>query len=83
MNESIQTRLEELYTALWCCSQYQEVGKGYIFTVFERMLINQERGALLSQLSDDPEAGIRYYEVPEGINERIIYINEHYERDSN
>jgi hypothetical protein len=76
MNDLIQIRLHVLYKALWHCSQYQEVGKGYIFSRGERIAINQERGALLSQLSDDPEADVRYLKISEDIEKKVNFIND-------
>jgi hypothetical protein len=77
--EIINQRLAILYNALFHCSEFQFVGRGYIFSLGERILINQERGALLSQLTNDPEAGIRFYSVPNELEDRIQYIHKNLE----
>lgn len=72
----INQRLEMLFNALYYCSFQQQLSKGreFVFTAGERILINQERGALFSQLTNNEEDGIREYEVPDYIEERIQYI---------
>jgi hypothetical protein len=75
--EVLTYRLELLFECLWQCSQYQEVGRGYIFTTFQRMLINQERGALMSQqtlMLYNEATPVRYYQVPESIETKIQLI---------
>lgn len=71
-------RLKLLFESLLQCSLYQEVGRGYIFTVNERILINQERGALMSQqsylLDYLTEQPVRLYEVQESIENKIQFI---------
>jgi hypothetical protein len=52
------------------------VGKGYIFSRGERIAINQERGALFSQLSEDPEADVRYSKISEDIEKKVNFIND-------
>lgn len=74
----INQRLEMLFNALYYCSFQQELSKGrdFIFSDGERILINQERGALFSQLTNSEEDGIREYKVPDHIEERIQYIKD-------
>lgn len=75
--EAISSRLNLLFDALSFCSRYQEVGRGYVFTINERILINQERGALMSQqnfLLENYDQDIRYYQVPEDIEQKIQII---------
>lgn len=50
-NEDIYQRLEDLHNVLVYCSERQAKGRIHVFKVGERICINQERGALLSQLS--------------------------------
>ena len=71
--DEIHQRLNVLFLALWHCSEFRASRQGYIFTDGERISINQERGALYSQMSADPIAGIRHYEVSDAIEEKINY----------
>jgi hypothetical protein len=71
--DEIIKRLNVLSVALMHDSEFKSARQGYIFTPGERICINQERGALYSQLSQDEEAGIRYYDVSNEIEEKIIY----------
>ena len=75
--EKISSRLELLFEALWYCSQCKEVGRGYVFTVNERILINQERGALMSQqnlLLEIFNEDVRYYKISENIEKKVQLI---------
>lgn len=71
--DEILKRLNVLHLALLHDSEFKSARQGYIFTSGERICINQERGALYSQLSQDPEAGIRYYDVSDDIELKINY----------
>jgi hypothetical protein len=77
--QELQSRQEDLYDALWHCSQYQEVGRGYIFTPFQRILINQERAAIFTQqdclLGELTIDEVRNFQVPTIIEEKIQFIN--------
>ena len=67
-------RNEILEQVLKYCSDNQQVGKPACFSPLERMCINQERGALLSQLNPEtPESDIRYYECPPRIEAKIQF----------
>lgn len=75
--EEISFRLELLFWCLGKCSQNQEEGRGRKFTVGERILINQERGALMSQqtfLLYNDDTQLRYYQVPQSIEDKIQFI---------
>lgn len=75
--EPLQERINLLFEALIQCSQLQEKGRNYIFTRAERILINQERAAILSQLnrvSNDENNQLRYYRVAENIEKKIQII---------
>ncbi|MBA4133378.1 MAG: hypothetical protein C0525_01510 [Flavobacterium sp.] len=71
--DEIFQRLNVLSLALMHDSEFKAARQGYIFTPGERICINQERGSLYSQLSQDEEAGIRYYDVSDLIEEKINY----------
>ncbi|WP_264522170.1 hypothetical protein [Flavobacterium sp. N1994] len=74
--EKISSRLELLFEVLWHCSQCKEVNRS-VFTVNERILINQERGALMSQqnlLLEIYNEDVRYYQVHENIEKKIQLI---------
>lgn len=75
--EEISFRLELLFWCLTKCSQNQNEGKGRNFTIVERILINQERGALMSQqafLLYNDNSQLRYYQVPKAIENKIQFI---------
>lgn len=68
-------REQDLLSVLEYCSEQQKVGRSAVFSVFERMLINQERGSLLSQSNQEtPPDERRYYEVSSKIQKKIIFI---------
>jgi hypothetical protein len=75
MSDTLNHRLEILYNVLVYDSDQQMVGRPACFTVFERILINQERGALLTQMSPE-DVNTRYYECPEKIESKIQFINQ-------
>jgi hypothetical protein len=72
--ETIQ-RLELLYLVLQFCTTEQEKGRKHIFTVDERILINQERGAKFEYLSflygEFQENEVRNILVPESLELKI------------
>ena len=66
-----------LFDMLIYCTRIQERGKEPLFTTNQRILINQERGALLSQMSaltDGIYDNVRFFEVPQ-IIENLIQSN--------
>jgi hypothetical protein len=69
---TIEERLAALHNVLWICSRNQKEGKIYIFTTSERICINQERGALFSQINKDnfPHQ-IRYYNVNPALEAKV------------
>ncbi|MGV9003986.1 hypothetical protein [Flavobacterium sp.] len=77
--QNLINRLEQLFDALWYCRQYQEVGRGYIFTPFQRILINQERAAIFTQqdflLGENKLGDVRHHTLPTIIEEKIQIIN--------
>ena len=74
-NQSIYQRLEDLHNVLVYCSELQLHGRMHVFKTGERICINQERGALLSQLSYINKETflheVREYEVPAAIEAKI------------
>ena len=75
MSQNINNRLEDLYDMLLYCSNQQVFGKPACFTTLERICINQERGALLSQLNqDNQEPDIRYYKCHPKLEIKIRFI---------
>ncbi len=75
MNSDAQQRLENLHTVLVFCSERQSMGKLGIFRDGERIYINQERGAILSQSAyQNDEIGIdqvRNYHLPPHIEIKV------------
>jgi hypothetical protein len=50
------------------------VGRPACFSVFERILINQERGSLLSQMNqDNQESDKRYYKCTPNLESKIKF----------
>lgn len=75
--EVLNQRLDLLFEALLYCSRIQDTGRGYIFTVNERILINQERGALMSQqtmLLYNDDSQLRHFSVPTSIEQKILLL---------
>jgi hypothetical protein len=75
--QNTKERLDLLFSCLIYCTNMQNVGRAYIFTVAERILINQERAALMSQitaheLQDDSE--LRHFQVPNKIEQKIQFL---------
>lgn len=70
-------RLEELHNVLAYCSDIQSDGRIYVFKVAERICINQERGALLSQLSHANHETfpheVREYKIPAHIEAKVKF----------
>ncbi|AOW08717.1 hypothetical protein EM308_03945 [Flavobacterium gilvum] len=74
MNNQIYQRLADLHNVLVYCSDQQLVGKTPCFTTAERILINQERGSWLSQLSEDHTTEKRYYQCHDKLESKIKFI---------
>jgi hypothetical protein len=76
-NEDIYQRLEDLHNVLVYCSDLQKQGRIHVFKIGERICINQERGALLSQLSHANNEvfshEVREYKIPVGIEVKIKF----------
>lgn len=74
-NEDRYQRLEDLHNVLVYCSDLQKQGRIHVFKVGERICINQERGALLSQLShannETFSHEVREYNTPVAIEAKI------------
>lgn len=81
--EQISQRLQDLHTVLCYCSDMQKEGRIYVFRVGERILINQERGALLTQLSryygENRPEDVRTYELPAHIEAKVKFTLERIE----
>ncbi|MFV8370836.1 hypothetical protein [Flavobacterium sp. LB2P74] len=79
-NEDIYQRLEDLHNVLVYCSDLQKQGRIHVFKVGERICINQERGALLSQLShannETFSHEVREYKIPVAIEAKIKFTIE-------
>ncbi len=77
MSDTIKNRLENLHDVLAYDSDQQTWGRTACFTTFERILINQERGALLSQLNKDNQPpDIRHYQCPPNLESKIQFVNQ-------
>jgi hypothetical protein len=75
MSDKINNRLEDLYDVLLYDSNEQSFGRAACFSVFERILINQERGALYSQINQENEQeDIRHYQCPEKLESKIKFV---------
>ncbi len=78
--EKIFQRLEVLHNVLVYCSDLQKQGRIHAFKVGERICINQERGALLSQLSHTNNETfsheVREYNLPVSIEAKIKFTIE-------
>lgn len=78
-NEAIYQRIEDLYNVLAYCSEVDRHsnGRSFVFKTLERICINMERGALLSQLSHANNEvfshEVREYKVPVGIEVKIKF----------
>ncbi|MDN3673107.1 hypothetical protein QWY99_08610 [Flavobacterium branchiarum] len=77
--DKINQRLENLHNVLVYCSEVDKrsFGKLYVFTLEERICINQERGGLFSQLAgingEILPQEIRNYQVPPHIENKINF----------
>jgi hypothetical protein len=75
--DPIIQRLEELHNVLAYCSDIQNCGRIYVFKVAERICINQERGALFSQLShannETFSHEVREYKIPAHIEAKVKF----------
>jgi len=78
--EDIYQRLEDLHNVLVYCSCQQTQGRIHVFKLGERICINQERGALLSQLShannETFSHEVREYNIPVAIEAKIKFTIE-------
>jgi hypothetical protein len=73
--DQIISRHDDLFAVLIYCSDQQAFGKSAVFTAFERICINQERGSLLSQLNKEtPESDVRFYQCPPKLESKIRFI---------
>ena len=75
--EELSQRLELLFECLWHCTKRQESYGKYIFSTNERILINQQRGALMSQQTfmlygDDSQ--VRHFELPKELEDKVQFI---------
>jgi hypothetical protein len=79
-NEGIYNRLEDLHNVLVYCSDMQAAGRIHVFKVGERICINQERAALLTQLAQNSNEvfphEVRTYIVPPSIEAKIKFTTE-------
>ncbi|MDX6187963.1 hypothetical protein SGQ83_01255 [Flavobacterium sp. Fl-318] len=72
-------RLNNLHTALEQCSQIDLLsdGKNKVFTIGERIAINQERGSIFSQIAHEngeiTMLEVRTYKVPPHIENKIKF----------
>lgn len=74
MSDKSKNRLEDLHDVLVYDSDQQTFGRPAVFTIFERICINQERGSLLSQLNqDNKELDIRYYKCSPKLESKIRF----------
>lgn len=73
--QDIYKRLSDLNSVLVYCSDLQKQGRIQVFKVGERICINQERGALYSQLSHENNETssnqVREYKMPASIEAKI------------
>ena len=69
----LHERLSKLHYALYYDRIFQKV-----LTVGERILINQERGSIMSIISfinyETPENEVKYFEVKSVINKKVNYL---------
>lgn len=70
--KKIYQRLEDLHNVLVYCSELQKEGRMYVFKTGERICINQERAALLSQLSHE----VREYKIPASIEAKVKFTTD-------
>jgi hypothetical protein len=79
-NQDIFQRIEDLHNVLVYCSDMQAAGRIHVFKVGERICINQERGALLTQLAHNGNEvflhEVRDYKVSPAIEAKIKLTNE-------
>ena len=80
MNEEINLRLADLHNVLLYCSNLQKQGRIHVFKTGERICINQERGALFSQLShannETFSHEVRECQCPPGLEVKIKFTIE-------
>jgi len=77
MSDTIENRLENLHDVLAYDSDQQIFGRAACFTTNERICINQERGALLSQMNkENKEPDIRHCQCPPKLESKIRSITQ-------
>lgn len=82
MTEKIHQRLEDLHNVLNYCSEVDKNSDGrlYVFSIGERICINQERGALFSQLAQINNETfpheVREYKIPPHIEAKVKFTIE-------
>jgi hypothetical protein len=75
MSDPVNHRLENLHDVLVYDSDQQTFGRTACFTTLERICINQERGALLSQMNQgNKEQDVRYYQCHPKLEGKIQFI---------
>lgn len=73
IDQKIQ-RLEDLHAVLEYCSMQQRIGRVSSFTTLERICINQERGALFSQMNhESTDHEKRNYQCPPKLEAKIRF----------
>ncbi|BFM42706.1 hypothetical protein CFS9_13470 [Flavobacterium sp. CFS9] len=85
MNDKTQIdqRLSDLHNVLYYCSEQQKHGRIHVFKTCERICINQERGALLSQISKENfPSEVRYYKVTAALEAKVKLTLEKLEQTS-
>jgi len=74
-NSKKYQRLEHLQNALEYCSELQQQGQPPAFSTGERICINQERGALFTQLANDSREllldEVRFYQCDPALQSKI------------
>ena len=80
MSSKLFQRLEDLHNVLVYCSDLQKEGRIHVFKTGERICINQERGALFSQLShlnnETFSHEVREYQCPPALESKIKFTIE-------
>jgi hypothetical protein len=75
MSNQIHQSLADLHAVLQYCSDQQSYGRPACFTTLERICINQERGALLSQCNEENRHHeVRFYSCPPKLESKIRFI---------
>lgn len=75
MSNQIYQDLADLHAVLLYCSEQQSYGRPACFTILERICINQERGALLSQCNEENRHhDVRFYKCPVKLESKIKFV---------